>query len=182
MGLTFQSTQGNAMNDLYKINIKDGQNVIALAGNPNTGKSTVFNTLTGLHQHTGNWPGKTVVNAIGEFKIHGSEYVVVDLPGTYSLFPSSQEEEVARDFICFGNSDLVVVVADGTCLERNLNLLYQIMELTNKVILCINLIDEARKKNIIIDHKGLETELGIPVVLCAARNGYGIKELKDTIH
>lgn len=182
MGLTFQSTQGNALNDLYKINIKDGQNVIALAGNPNTGKSTVFNTLTGLHQHTGNWPGKTVVNAIGEFKIHGSEYVVVDLPGTYSLFPSSQEEEVARDFICFGNSDLVVVVADGTCLERNLNLLYQIMELTNKVILCINLIDEARKKNIIIDHKGLETELGIPVVLCAARNGYGIKELKDTIH
>lgn len=182
MGLTFQSTHGDGLNDLYKIDIKDGQNVIALAGNPNTGKSTVFNTLTGLHQHTGNWPGKTVVNAIGEFKTHDSEYVIVDLPGTYSLFPSSQEEEVARDFICFGNSDLVVVVADGTCLERNLNLLYQIMELTNKVILCINLIDEAKKKNIIIDHIGLEAELGIPVVLCAARNGYGIKVLKETIY
>ncbi|NLZ82827.1 MAG: ferrous iron transport protein B [Clostridiales bacterium] len=182
MGLTFQSTHGSAFNDLYKIDVKDGQNVIALAGNPNTGKSTVFNTLTGLHQHTGNWPGKTVVNAIGEFKIHDSEYVIVDLPGTYSLFPSSQEEEVARDFICFGNSDLVVVVADATCLERNLNLVYQIMELTDKIILCINLIDEAKKKNIIIDQKGLEAELGIPVVLCAARNGYGIRELKDTIH
>src|SRR5690606_3884507 len=145
--------------------------VIALAGNPNTGKSTVFNVLTGLHQHTGNWPGKTVVNAKGQFTYNEKEFILVDLPGTYSIFASSVEEEVARDFLCFGNPDAVIVVVDATCLERNLNLVYQVMELTNNVILCINLIDEARKKNIIIDSKGISEELGIPVVPCAARKG-----------
>ena len=116
-----------------------------MAGNPNTGKSTVFNYLTGLHQHTGNWPGKTVVNTRGEFSYNDNEYILVDLPGTYSLFSSSIDEEVARDFICYGNYDAVVVVTDATCLERNLNLVYQISELTNNVITCVNLIDEAKK-------------------------------------
>lgn len=146
MGLTYKSTQVDSLKDIYKVEKKEGQYVVALAGNPNTGKSTVFNSLTGLHQHTGNWPGKTVVNARGEFKFKSSEYVLVDLPGTYSLFATSAEEEVARDFICFGDPDVTVVVADATCLERNLNLVYQIMELTDKVVLCVNLIDEAKKK------------------------------------
>lgn len=182
MGLTRQSTQTTALTDLYRIDKKEKQSIIALAGNPNTGKSTVFNALTGLHQHTGNWPGKTVVNAKGVFKHKGKENVLVDLPGTYSLFASSAEEQIARDFICFGNADAVIVVTDATCIERNLNLVYQIMELTTNVILCINLIDEAKKKNIIIDGIGIEKELRIPVVLCAARSGIGIKELKDAVH
>ncbi len=181
MGLTFKSSQLDSMEDIYEIEKSDDQYVIALAGNPNTGKSTVFNSLTGLNQHTGNWPGKTVVNARGEYSYGGEEFVLVDLPGTYSLFPSSVEEEVARDFICFGNYNAVVVVVDATCLERNLNLVYQIMELTNNLILCINLIDEAKKKNIIIDRNGIEKELGIPVVMCAARRNLGMNELKDTI-
>ncbi len=182
MGLTFQSTQSNALSDTFSIEKKEGQYVIALAGNPNTGKSTVFNVLTGLHQHTGNWPGKTVVNARGIFHYKGIENILVDLPGTYSLFASSAEEEVARDFICFGNADAVIVVTDATCLERNLNLVFQVMELTDHVVLCINLMDEARKKNIEIDGRGLEKELGIPVVLCSARNGEGMGELKEAVH
>lgn len=182
MGLTFQSTKNDAMTDIFAIEKKEGQYIIALAGNPNTGKSTVFNALTGLHQHTGNWPGKTVVNARGEFTHKDKENILVDLPGTYSLFASSVEEDVARDFICFGNSDAVIVVTDATCLERNLNLVYQVMELTDNVVLCINLIDEAKKKNIIIDGQGIEKELGVPVVLCAARSGIGIKELKEAVY
>ncbi len=182
MGLTFQSTKNSALTDIFHINKNENQYVIALAGNPNTGKSTVFNSLTGLHQHTGNWPGKTVVNARGEFRHKDKEFILVDLPGTYSLFSSSVEEEVARDFICFGNADAVIVVADATCLERNLNLVYQVMELTDNVILCINLIDEAKKKKIEIDAKGLEKTLGIPVVLCAARSDIGIDDLKDVLY
>ncbi len=182
MGLTFQSTQSDALTDVNVIEKKEGQYVIALAGNPNTGKSTVFNALTGLHQHTGNWPGKTVVSARGEYTYAGKEFILVDLPGTYSLFAASVEEEVARDFLCFGNSDAVIVVADATCLERNLNLVYQVMELTNRVILCINLVDEARKKKIEIDAAGLEQELGIPIVLCAARSRKGIDELMETVN
>jgi ferrous iron transport protein B len=182
MGLTFQSTQCCAMTDLFKIEKKECQAVIALAGNPNTGKSTVFNALTGLHQHTGNWPGKTVVNAKGEFTYKGRENILVDLPGIYSLFSSSAEEEVARDFLCFGNADAVIVVADAGCLERNLHLVYQVMELTDKVVLCVNLMDEAKKKGIAIDAQGLQRALGIPVVLCAARKGAGIEELKEAVH
>ncbi|WP_032121809.1 ferrous iron transport protein B [Clostridium amazonitimonense] len=181
MGLTYKSTGMDTLTEEYKIDKKKDQFVIALAGNPNTGKSTVFNSLTGLRQHTGNWPGKTVTNARGEFRYNDREYILVDLPGTYSLFSSSVEEEIARDFICFGNSDVVVVIADATCLERNLNLVYQVMELTDNVILCINLIDEAKKKGIVIDAIGIEEELGIPVVLSAARSGVGIDELKEVI-
>lgn len=182
MGLTYQSTGMETLTELYKVDKKEGQYVIALAGNPNTGKSTVFNALTGLHQHTGNWPGKTVANARGEFKVKDREYILVDLPGTYSLFASSVEEEVARDFICFGNPDAVIVVTDATCLERNMNLAYQVMELTDNVILCINLIDEAKKKGIIINRKGIEEELEIPVVLSAARSNIGIEELKEVVY
>lgn len=181
MGLTAQSVKRNAMEDVFKINNSDSKYVIALAGNPNTGKSTVFNYLTGLNQHTGNWPGKTVANARGEFRHNNIDYIMVDLPGTYSLFTSSKDEEVARDFICHGKYDAIVVVADATCLERNLNLAFQISEISNNVILCINLIDEAKKKNIIIDKEGLESQLGIPIVLTAARKGTGMQELKNTI-
>lgn len=181
MGLTHQSTKTKSLKDMFDIEKKEDQYVIALAGNPNTGKSTVFNYLTGLKQHTGNWPGKTVATARGDFKYKDKDYSLIDLPGTYSLFALSQEEVVARDFICFGNPDAVIVLCDANCLERNLNLAFQVMELTNKVILCINLVDEAEKKGITIDKDNLEKELGIPVVLTAARSGYGMKELLDTI-
>ncbi|WP_326910620.1 ferrous iron transporter B [Sedimentibacter sp. MB31-C6] len=181
MGLTAQSIKKEAMEDIYKISKSDNQHVIALAGNPNTGKSTVFNYLTGLKQHTGNWPGKTVVTARGEYQYNNEDYIMVDLPGSYSLFTSSKDEEVARDFTCSGNYDAIVVVADATCLERNLNLVFQIMELSPKVILCINLIDEARNKNISLKKDDLEKELGIPIVLTAARSGEGMEDLKRVI-
>ena len=181
MGLTAQSVRMDSLRDIYEIEKSEKQYVVALAGNPNTGKSTVFNYLTGLNQHTGNWPGKTVVSARGEFKYKNNEYIMVDLPGSYSLFTASKDEEVTRDFLCYGNYDAVVVVADATCLERNLNLAFQISEITNNVILCINLIDEAKKKNITIDSHGLQKELNIPIVLTSARNGYGMNELKKLI-
>ncbi len=181
MGLTAQSVRLESLRDIYEIEKSDNQYVVALAGNPNTGKSTVFNYLTGLNQHTGNWPGKTVSSARGEFKYNDNEYIMVDLPGSYSLFTASKDEEVTRDFLCYGNYDVVVVVADATCLERNLNLVFQISKLTNKIILCINLVDEARKKNIEIDRQGLQNELNIPIVLTSARNGFGMNELKNII-
>jgi ferrous iron transport protein B len=169
------------MDDVFHIEKKDNQYVVALAGNPNTGKSTVFNYLTGLKQHTGNWPGKTVVSARGEYSHNGKNYVTIDLPGSYSLFTSSKDEEVSRDFLSIGSYDVAVVVCDATCLERNLNLVFQVSELAEKVILCINLIDEAKKKNIVIDKEGLEKELNIPVVLTSARDGTGMDELKSII-
>ncbi|MGE5587208.1 MAG: FeoB small GTPase domain-containing protein [Clostridia bacterium] len=154
---------------------------VALAGNPNTGKSTVFNALTRLRQHTGNWPGKTVVVAEGTYTHRGVPYRVVDLPGTYSLLAASPEEEVARDFICFGGADVTVVVTDATCLERNLNLVLQIMEITPRVVVCLNLVDEAKRKHISVDAGGLSSELGVPVVPTVARTGRGIPELMDTV-
>ena len=182
MGLTFSSSQKESMTDIFNINKKNNEFVIALCGNPNTGKSSIFNILTGLNQHTGNWPGKTVVNARGAFPYKDKDFILMDLPGTYSLFSTSVEEEVARDYLCFGNSDLAVVVTDATCLERNLNLVFQVMELKEKVILCINLIDEAERKHIEIDAENLKKSLGIPVVLTSARDGRGIEELKDTLN
>lgn len=181
MGFTYESTKKEFLKDNFNIEKKDSEFIIALAGNPNTGKSTVFNSLTGLHQHTGNWPGKTVVNARGEFSYKDKSYVLVDLPGTYSLFATSVEEVVARDYLCFGNPEAVIVVTDATALERNLNLVFQVMELTSKVILCVNLIDEAAKKKITVDGEKLSKELGIPVVLTAARNNVGMEYLKDTL-
>lgn len=151
----------------------------ALVGNPNVGKSTIFNSLTGMHQHTGNWPGKTVGSAEGVTKYKDSEYLIYDLPGTYSLIAHSQEEEVTRDFICFEDYDGVIVVCDAVCLERNLNLVIQILEITSNVVVCVNLLDEAKKKKIKIDLKKLSTELGVPVVGTSARSGKGIKDLLE---
>lgn len=151
--------------------------VIALAGNPNVGKSTVFNQLTGLNQHTGNWPGKTVANAQGYCSDGKQGYVMVDIPGCYSLMAHSAEEEVARDFICFEHPDAVVVVCDATCLERNLNLVLQIMEAASDVVVCINLMDEAKKKKIRIDFDRLKKRLNVPVIGTAARSKKGLDQL-----
>ncbi len=170
MGLTNKSTGIKASeNSLVVKKRKDTDRVIALAGNPNVGKSTIFNNLTGLNQHTGNWPGKTVTNAQGYCSFNNQGYVFVDIPGTYSLMAHSAEEEVARNYICFGEPDAVIVVCDATCLERNLNLVLQTMEITKKVLVCINLMDEAKKKNITIDIEEISKELGVPVVGISAR-------------
>lgn len=157
------------------------EHVIALVGNPNTGKSTVFNRLTGLHQHTGNWPGKTVTLARGRFRWNGRSFSVVDLPGTYSLFAHSMDEEITRDFICLESPDLVIAVTDATCLERNLNLVLQVLEMTPNVVVCLNLMDEARKRQLLVDVNTLQTELGVPVVPCSARLGEGMRDLKNAI-
>lgn len=156
--------------------------VVALAGNPNTGKSTVFNNLTGLRQHTGNWPGKTVTRAEGGFSYKDNKFKLVDLPGTYSLLSTSTDEEVARDFILFGQPDVTVIVADSTRLERNLNLVLQILEITDRAVLCLNLMDEARRNDIKINERVLAKELGIPVVPTSARQNEGMNELTEVIY
>jgi len=163
------------------INMDQVDYVVALAGNPNTGKSTVFNNLTGLRQHTGNWPGKTVTRAEGGYSYGDKQYKLVDLPGTYSLLSTSTEEEVARDFILFGRPDVTVIVADATRLERNLNLILQILEITDQAILCLNLMDEARRNNITIDERLLSKELGIPVIPAVARQKEGMEQLIQSI-
>lgn len=154
---------------------------VALAGNPNTGKSTVFNALTGLRQHTGNWSGKTVSRAEGGFRFQEKRYKLIDLPGTYSLLSTSTDEEVARDFLLFGQPHVTVVVADATRLERNLNLVLQVLEITASVVVAVNLIDEARRHGITIDERGLARDLGAPVVPIVARRGEGLPELLSTI-
>jgi ferrous iron transport protein B len=155
--------------------------IVALAGNPNTGKSTVFNAITGLRQHTGNWPGKTVIRAEGGYSFNEKKYKLIDLPGTYSLLSTSQDEEVARNFILFGRPDVTVIVVDASRLERNLNLVLQVLEITDKVVLCLNLMDEAARHNINIDQRTLARELGVPVVGTTARSQLGIPELLKTI-
>ena len=158
---------------------QEGDKVIALAGNPNVGKSTVFNEMTGMNQHTGNWPGKTVANAQGYANDGEQGYVMVDIPGCYSLMAHSTEEEVARDFICFENPDAVIVVCDATCLERNLNLVLQILEANRRAVVCVNLMDEAKKKSIYIRFDVLEERLGVPVIGTAARSGKGLEQIYE---
>ena len=153
----------------------------ALAGNPNVGKSTVFNALTGMHQHTGNWPGKTVEVAEGAYVWRGASFRLVDLPGTYSLRADSPEEELARDFICGGNADVTVVVADATCLRRNLHLAVQLRSRTPRLVLCLNLMDEARKKGVTVDTEALSRALAAPVVTTAARSGEGLDALRTAV-
>lgn len=183
MGLTKQSTGTHAMDENLKVT-KESENekIVALGGNPNVGKSTVFNSLTGLRQHTGNWPGKTVSNATGKYEYNNNSFILVDIPGTYSLMANSEEEEIARDFICFGNPDATVIVVDATCLERNLNLVLQTIEITDKVIVCINLMDEAKRKGITVDLIKLSLLLGVPIVGTSASIGQGMKELMDSIY
>ena len=163
------------------INMSNFDFVVALAGNPNTGKSTVFNYLTGLRQHTGNWPGKTVTRAEGGFEYSEKKFKVVDLPGTYSLLSTSTDEEVARDFILFGQPDVTVIVVDATRVERNLNLVLQILEITDRAVVCLNLMDEVRRNGIEIDERTLSKELGVPVIPAAARQGEGMNELLNMI-
>jgi len=163
------------------VNMENFDYVVALAGNPNTGKSTVFNALTGLRQHTGNWPGKTVTLAEGGFEYGGHRYKLVDLPGTYSLLATSLDEEIARDFILFGQPDVTVVVVDATRLERNLNLVLQVLEITDRAVVCLNLMDEARRHKLQIDHRRLARDLGVPVVPTAARQGEGLADLLQAI-
>lgn len=171
MGLSNESTGRAALDSGLEIRkAHDKERVIALAGNPNVGKSTFFNALTGMRQHTGNWPGKTVTCAQGRCSHAGQDYLLVDLPGCYSIFAHSAEEEAARDFICFGGADAVIALCDGTCLERSLNLALQLIEITPRVVVCINLMDEARRKHIRIDLEEIERRLGVPVVGVSARS------------
>ena len=180
MGLTKTSTGANAL-DNFTNEIKKTDITVALAGNPNVGKSTLFNHITGMHQHTGNWPGKTVTGAVGTCTYNDKTITFVDLPGCYSLLSNSPEEEIARDFITSGNPDVTVVVCDATCLERNLILVLQTLSVSENVIVCVNLIDEAKKKGIIVDKDALSTELGVPIITTSARNGKGVNELLDAI-
>jgi GTPase len=164
------------------VDMEKWDSLVALAGNPNTGKSTVFNSLTGLRQHTGNWPGKTVARAEGGFQYSDRSYKLVDLPGTYSLLSASIDEEIARDFILFGKPDVTIVVVDATRLERNLNLVLQVLEITDRAVLCLNLMDEARRHGINVDSRVLARDLGIPVIPTAARQYEGIPQLLNAVH
>jgi Fe2+ transport system protein B len=163
------------------IAVANADYVVALAGNPNTGKSTVFNALTGLRQHTGNWPGKTVARAEGGFEYGDKRFKLVDLPGTYSLMASSMDEEIARDFILFGQPDVAVIVVDATRLERNLNLVLQVLEITDRAVIALNLMDEAKRHGLRVDERRLARDLGVPVVPMAARQGEGVQDLLKAV-
>ncbi|NLB52043.1 MAG: ferrous iron transport protein B, partial [Syntrophomonadaceae bacterium] len=182
MGLTSHSTGAGVLTrELKIIGSKPDEKVIALAGNPNVGKSTVFNSLTGMNQHTGNWPGKTVVNAQGKYRYKDKNFILVDIPGTYSIMANSVEEEVARDFICFGGPDVTVIVTDATCLGRNLNLVLQVLEITSDVVVCVNLLDEAKRKKITVNLEELSRHLGVPVIGTSASKGKGLNDLMDAV-
>ncbi len=169
--------------ELARLGIKVGgwDYMVALAGNPNTGKSTIFNALTGLRQHVGNWSGKTVRRAEGAFNYNSKKFKLVDLPGTYSLLSTSVDEEVARDFVLFARPDVTVVVTDATQLERNLCLAMQVLEITDRAVIALNLVDEARRNGLVIDERALSRDLGVPVVPMAARRGEGISDLLRVI-
>lgn len=182
MGLTNSSTGLNAVDSNLEIKrLTEYDKVVALAGNPNVGKSTVFNNLTGMNQHTGNWPGKTVASAQGHCTTASHSYVMVDIPGTYSLMAHSAEEEVARNFICFGEPDAIVVVCDATCLERNLNLVLQTIEITPNVLVCVNLMDEAKRKKINIDLNLIEKRIGVPVISTVAHKKKSLDSLTNML-
>ncbi len=182
MGLTAQSTGTAALSAGLSIDRSEpGVAVVAVGGNPNVGKSTVVNALTGLRQHTGNWPGKTVTTAQGSCRFEGEPYILVDIPGAYSLFANSAEEEAARDFLCFGGADAAIVVCDATCLERNLNLALQTIEIMPRTVVCVNLIDEAERKGIRVDEKRLSALLGVPVVTASARSRRGLRALMRAV-
>lgn len=181
MGLTSSSTGSKLLS--HNSNLKSNYDFrIALGGNPNVGKSTIFNSLTGMHQHTGNWAGKTVESSSGNCSYLNKNFLFVDIPGTYSIISNSEEEEIARNFICFENPDVTVIVVDGTCLERQLNLVYQTMEITQNIVVCVNLLDEAKKKGIEIDLESLSKKLGVPVVGTIARNKKTLRNLLDTVY
>jgi ferrous iron transport protein B len=176
-----ESCPSRAELEKFGIRLDKFDYLVALAGNPNTGKSSVFNSLTGLKQHVGNWPGKTVGRAEGGFGFNGDRFKLVDLPGTYSLLSASEDEEISRNFILFGKPDCIIVVADATALERNLNLALQVMEITDKVVLCVNLMDEAKRKGIEVDLRSLSRDLGVPAVGTVARTGEGLADLVRTV-
>ena len=155
--------------------------LVALAGNPNTGKSSVFNALTGLRQHVGNWTGKTVSRAEGGYSFQGVKYKLVDLPGTYSLLSASQDEEISRNFLLFGRPDCTIVVVEATALERNLNLVLQVLEITNRVVVAVNLMDEAARKGIEVDLRSLSRDLGVPAIGVVARTGDGLHALLEAV-
>ncbi len=182
-GITEDSPKqpGNQRGSQWKPGRQAGAPLVALAGNPNTGKSTIFNALTGLRQHTGNWPGKTVARAEGVLSHGGARLRLVDLPGALSLVAAGADEELARDFLLLGQPEVTVVVADATALERNLGLFYQLAELTGRLVLCLNLMDEAERRGIVTDTDRLEQDLGVPVVPTAARQGRGLDRLADLV-
>lgn len=181
MGLTANSTGNTILSEDFSKLKNECTYTIALAGNPNVGKSTIFNSLTGLHQHTGNWPGKTVSQASGICNYKKEKLLFVDIPGTYSIMSNSEEEEIARNYICFGNPDCTIIVIDATSLERNLNLVFQIKEISSKIIVCVNLLDEAKKKGIKIDLKNLSKILDCPVIGTIANKKNTLNNLLDNI-
>ena len=181
MGLTNSSSGASVRKTDERAKTGENTRLIALAGNPNVGKSTLFNALTGMRQHTGNWPGKTVGSACGKTVIGGEEYIVADIPGAYSLLSRSAEEDVARDLLLFGEAHLVLAVCDATCLQRSLNLALQILEVRGDVIVCVNLLDEAEHRGILVNVEALSHELGVPVVGMSAGRGRGVAALREAV-